>query len=190
MRINRSLLRSLKKRSRRIFPASSGENSPEPSQTEPSQAKRSRRGFLRNLGLSVVALGAAACGGATATPAPTATRQLLRATGTPTPRRFFFPNAPNSQLEAALVEEPTLTPTPPKPTDTPIPPTPTASPTPRSRHSTRFRLGRPAKSASTLNATSISCLTCLPPRQSLRSQPWNWMPVWLNRSREHPRIQS
>ncbi len=115
----------------------SGEDS-----SEPSRPKRSRRGFLRNLGLSVVALGAAACGGATATPAPTATRRLLRATSTPTPRRFFFPHAPNSQLEAAFVEEPTLTPTPPKPTDTPIPPTPTATPTPIA---TPFPPGPPSK---------------------------------------------
>ena len=105
-----------------------------------SQANKSRRGFLRSLGLSVVALGAAACGAATATPAPT--RSLLRATATSTPRRYFFPQIQNQQLQAAIIEEPTLTPTPPKPTDTPIPPTPAPTPTPLA---TPFPPGPPSK---------------------------------------------
>jgi hypothetical protein len=115
-------------------------DSPSTSVAAPSQANNSRRGFLRSLGISVMALGAAACGGATATPTPT--RRLLRATATPTPRRYFFPNIQNQQLQAAILEEPTLTPTPPKPTDTPIPPTPTPTPTPMA---TPFPPGPPSK---------------------------------------------
>ncbi len=98
--------------------------------------------FCAHSDISAMALGVAACGGATATPPATATRRLLRATSTPEPFRLYFPNIHHAELQAALAQEPTLTPTPPKPTATATPEPPTPTPTPMA---TPFPPGPPSK---------------------------------------------
>ena len=109
----------------------------------------SRRNFLRRTAAGATLLALAACGRGNApsspviTPTPGSRSPLALANGAG--NEIYMPlvrNGHEADAVALVVEEPTLTPTPPKATDTPTPKPPTPTPTPMA---TPFPPGPPSK---------------------------------------------